>query len=322
MPSLTIRILCVPNVFDSALHLVHDTLRVAADMSEAVKPPKVLWVTLDGKPVSSASGRQLEPHGLAGRGKSDVVIVPGFFAGDSVEEVVRQSENIAKAGSNRWLKSQYSGGAQIATACTGTWILARSGLLARKQATTTWYFAEVFAKHFPEVKLDTTRMMTSDSGLHCAGAAFAHMDLALGLVTLLFGAEVSRRTASLLLLDERTSQAPYMVPAFLSEEHQELRRLDSWVREHLAEAFSVGDLAKANAMSKRTLARRIAGATGETPVQFVRRLRIDQAVHLLRTTSQTVAEIATSVGYQDAATLRRLVRRTLGQNPRQLRPRH
>ncbi len=318
---LPVRVLCLPNVFDVTLHIVLDTLRVASDLAGDRVKASVELVTLDGQAVRSAGGHQLRPTSGPTAKRSHIVVVPGFYARHDPESVIHHVDECVAGGSSKWLRAQYRSGAHIATACTGTWVVAESGLLDGRQATTTWYFAESFAARYPAVKLDARRMITVDQRMHCAGAAFAHTDLAMALVTLVYGVELCREVAALLLLDARPSQSQYMIPGYLSEPHEDFRELDAWVREHLAAGFSVDEMARAKGLSKRTLARRLATATGETPVEFVRRIRVEHASHLLRTTTEPLLEIALRVGYRDTSTLRRLIRDKVGLNPNQMRPR-
>ena len=320
LPRPPVRVLCLPDVFDVTLHIILDTLRVAADLAGHGETSPFELVTLDGKPVRSSGGQRLRPAGACSRKRSSVVVVPGFYACNDVTRVVAQVERCDAAGSSAWLRAQHRAGAHVATACTGTWVVAESGLLDGRAATTTWYFAEPFAARYPEVKLDAKRMVTVDDRIHCAGAAFAHTDLAMSLVTQLYGVEVCREVAALLLLDVRPSQSQYMIPGYFSEPHEDFRELDTWVREHLSEGFSVEEMARAHGLSKRTLARRLDAATGETPVAFVRRIRVEHASHLLRTTTLPLLDIAQQVGYRDTATLRRLIRAKVGLNPNQMRP--
>lgn len=320
MPRPTIRVLCVPNVFDVTLHIILDTLRVAGTLVSKSEEARVDLVTLDGKVVRSAGGQRLRPTVKPTIRRSTVVVVPGFYTSHDVDSVTRHVDACVRRGSSRWLQAQYRAGAHIATACTATWVVAEAGLLDGKLATTTWYFAESFAARYPEVKLDARRMLTVDQRLHCAGAAFAHTDLAMALVTLVYGVDICRRVAAMLLLDARPSQAQYMIPGYFSEPNEHSRKLDDWVRDHLAEGFSIEEMARANGLSKRTLARRLAAATGETPIGFVRRIRVEQASHLLRTTTEPLLHIAHEVGYRDTATLRRLIRQQVGLNPNQMRP--
>lgn len=318
MATTRIQILALPKVFDSAFFVVRDTLQAAVAIA-GESACAIDVVTIDGRPVRSAGGQVIRPARAAERTRPDIVIVPGFFVGDRESEVVRYVESAAAKRVVRWLRSQSRRGATLATGCTGTWLLAESGALTNREATTTWYLAEAFRRRYPEVRLAESKMLTRDGSVRCAGAAMAHMDLALSIVVSAFGAETSRRVAAMLLLDERPSQSHFMITDFMTERSSDLRRADEWIREHLEHGVRVADVAKAVHMSARTFARRVKEASGLSPVQYVQRVRAEQAVRLLKTTDLSVAAVARRVGYGDTATLRRLMKRVLGAVPSELR---
>ena len=139
------------------------------------------------------------------------------------------------------------------------------------------------------------------------------MDLALFLVGVAFDAETSRKVAATLLLDSRASQAQFMITDFLSDRSDDARRADEWIRQDLDSRIRIEDIASAIQVSVRTLTRRMKTATGMSPMQFVQRVRTEEALHLLRTTSLSVAAIAQRLSFADTVTLRRLMKRQLNQ---------
>src|SRR5690606_7832406 len=132
-------------------------------------------------------------------------------------------------------------------------------------------------------------------------------DLALYLVSRFGGPALARETARVLLLDRHTSQARYMAKHHLRTSDAIVRRAESWARTHLAESFDIATLARHAHTTPRTLARRLDAALGTSPIAFVQQLRVEHAITLLETSSLSMAEIATRVGYEDANTLRRLI---------------
>jgi transcriptional regulator GlxA family with amidase domain len=125
--------------------------------------------------------------------------------------------------------------------------------------------------------------------------------------------------ARYLVLEPRPSQAPFIVPGHVQHNDPLIARFERWARRHLAESFSLHDAARAIGTSERSLERRFRQTLGKTPVSFVQDLRVELAVHLLRTTDQSVDEIAALVGYRDGVTLRTLLRKKLGKGIRELR---
>ena len=196
----------------------------------------------------------------------------------------------------------------VAAACTGVFTLAESGLLDRRRATTSWWLGAAFRSRYPSVLLDLGSMVVADAGVMTAGAAFAHIDLALALVRRVSPC-LAEYVARLLVIDERASQSAYIVVDHLNHNDPLVRAFEQQARACLGEALDVRKLAAAIGTSPRTLERRTQTALGMSPLALVQRLRAERAVHLLRTTPQSVDQIAPQVGYANASTLRSLLRR-------------
>ena len=121
------------------------------------------------------------------------------------------------------------------------------------------------------------------------------------------------------MLDERTSQAPYVIPDHLAHADPMVQRFEAWARQRLGESFSLDQAAQALATSKRTLQRRIEAVLGKTPLSYFQDLRVERAVHLLKTSPHNLDRIAAQVGYADGITLGSLLRKKLGRGVRELR---
>ena len=161
-------------------------------------------------------------------------------------------------------------------------------------------------------------MLVTERDVVTAGAALAHLDLALAIVR-----ERSPSLASVvarhLLVDDRPSQATYAAPEHIAHDDDLVKRFEVWIRGHLAQPFELARVARQIGSSERTLQRRIRAVLGKPPVAFVQDLRLEHAVHLLRVTQGSVDEIAGAVGYGDGSTLRTLLRRRLHTGVRELR---
>jgi transcriptional regulator GlxA family with amidase domain len=163
-------------------------------------------------------------------------------------------------------------------------------------------------------------MLVYSGSFVTAGAAMAHLDLALWLIRRRSPA-LATLTARYLVVDPRPSQAAYMIPDHLAHEDPLVEKFERWARRQLAEGFSLRHAAQAVATSERTLARRLQAVLGKSPLAYFQDLRVEHAVHLLRTTTTNVDEIAEAVGYADGVTLRALIRRKIGRGVRELRAR-
>jgi transcriptional regulator GlxA family with amidase domain len=209
-------------------------------------------------------------------------------------------------------------GALTATACIGTFVLAEAALLDGEDATTTWWLAPLFRRRYPRVRLDESRIIVQSNAVVTAGAALSHLDLALALIRRA-SPELANLTARYLVVDVRTSQSIYSIPDHLAKADPLIEQFERWARGRLAEGFSLDEAVKALATSKRTLARRMQGALGKSPLAFFQDLRIERAVHLLRTGHASVDQIAAEVGYTEGVTLRALLRQKLGRGVREIR---
>lgn len=255
----------------------------------------------------------------AGRGKAEIVIVPGLAWTD--EARLRHGLKQADAETARArLRRAFASGAEIAASCSAVFLVASAGLLDERRATTTWWLAPLFREIFPAVRLETETMVVSDGRLTTAGAAMAQLDLMLSIVARHGDPDLADRCARFLLLDQRRSQARYMALSYLAQADDKVSRAERWARARLGTSLSVPDLAQAAGLGVRTFARRCERATGLSPVRLLQRLRVEKALELLETTRLTFDQIAERVGYAEPSTLRRLLHRETGASARGLRP--
>lgn len=278
-------------------------------------------VSEDGEPVRTASGRTLAVDGaLPKRGArpGEMLILPGLSAATEPElaallrrgDVTRTAEILARSRAN---------GALVAASCSATFVLAASGVLDAQEATTSWFLAPSFARRFPAVKLRADLMVVEATCAWTAGAALAHADLMLALVARMGGPSLAHLIAKYLVLDERPSQARYLVTQHLRSADPLIRKLEAWITQNLDRRLTACEMAHAVATSPRTLARKVESALGITPHKFAQRLRIARATHLLESTDRSIDDIAAAVGYADPAAFRRVFRRETGDTPKMRR---
>jgi transcriptional regulator GlxA family with amidase domain len=206
----------------------------------------------------------------------------------------------------------------MTAACVGTFVMAESGLLDDHHATTTWWLSPLFRKRYPRVLLDESNMIVKSGRVVTAGAALSHMDLALWLVRST-SPKLAALTAKYLIVDSRPSQSAYALTDHLVHSDPMVQRFESWARARLKHGFSLDEAADAVGASKRTLARRMQEVLGKSPLSYFQSLRVERAVHLLKTSSASVDQIAERVGYTDGSILRVLLRRHLGLGIKEIR---
>ncbi|MCW5802849.1 MAG: helix-turn-helix domain-containing protein [Deltaproteobacteria bacterium] len=308
------------DVVGSASRLVDGGLVSTPKRSSALRQRVV---SVDGRPVRSGAGRQIAVDGalsLRALGPADVVVVPGIFAATerSIARALARAD-VARCG--EILARGAARGALVAASCSATFVLAAAGLLDGQPATTTWWLAPEFARRFPSVVLESDRMVVEADHVLTAGSAFAHADLMLAVVARIASSSLAQLVARYLVIDDRPSQSRYMVLEHLRVRDPAVQAVEKFASDHVDRQISVEELARAVAVSPRTLARRIHATLGMTPHELVQRVRVRHAANLLETTHASVEEVAARVGYADAAAFRRVFRRYAGESPRGRRAR-
>jgi transcriptional regulator GlxA family with amidase domain len=281
----------------------------------AIEPFDVKTVAVRRR-VKTSHGLPVPVHPLDRR-TPDCVVVPaiGYKMPAPLEQALSRPDVQDAA---HLLRDYARRGTTMAAACVGTFVMAESGLLSGHTATTTWWLAPLFRRRYPDVALEDSSMIVNSGPFVTAGAALGHMDLALWLVRRV-SPQLASLTAQYLIVDSRPSQSAYALTDHLVHADPLVRRFESWSRANLARGFSLNDAAKAVGSSKRTLARRLHAVLGKSPLEYFQSVRVERAVHLLKTTPASVDEFAERVGYADGVTLRTLLRRHLHAGVKEIR---
>ena len=314
---MNVAVLVLDGVFDTGLSIVLDTLATANQLAQAAGKARLYDVHVRSlrRHVTTQQGFRV-PSERVDEQRPDLVIAPalGPKTPDTLEAALSRGD-VREASDV--LRSWHRAGARITGACTATFVLAQAGILDGGEATTTWWLSPLFRARFPAVTLDDSRMIVESRRVVTAGAAMAHMDLALWLVRQK-SPQVAHATARHLVFDARPSQAPFVMPDHLAHADPMVERFEQWVRKHVAD-FSLHAAARHVGVSERTLERRIRSVLGRTPVAYVQDVRVEMAVHRLRTSKDSIEQIAQHVGYRDGVTLRTLLRKKTGRGLRELR---
>lgn len=294
----------------SSAAITHDVLATANQVSVGRGRAALFEVETVRCGARRSSGRM---------GGMDLIIVPGLGTA-TVERLEEMLSGPACRRAANMLVDAFAARATLAASCASSFLLAETGLLDGRRATTTWWLAPEFRRRYPKVDLTAEQMVVADWPIATGGAAMAQMDLMLAVVGRFASPRLAQACASYLLLDERRSQVPFMAITYLAGQEPKVAKAESWVRKNIARDFTIEELADAVALTPRTFARRIADTCGISPIQFVQRIKIERACHLLETTRLSVDEIARQVGYSEPSTLRRLIRRDTKQTPGHFRP--
>ena len=317
--AMRVSVLALDGVFDLGLSAILDVFQTANELIAlgGIGVPRFEMRTVGvRKHVTTSHGLSV-PVQSPGSRAPDCVVVPaiGFKMPEPLGAALDRPD-IADATSllERWANR----GTLTTAACVGTFVLAESGLLDGHHATTTWWLAPMFRQRYPDVVLDESNMIVKSGRFVTAGAALGHVDLALWLVRSV-SPELAALAAKYLIVDSRPSQSAYALTDHLVHDDPLVQRFERWARSRLTRGFSLDDAARATGASKRTLARHLQRVLGKSPLAYFQTLRIERAVHLLKTGDASVDEIASRVGYADGTTLRTLLRRRLNLGIKEIR---
>lgn len=317
---MRIHVLALNGVFDTGLATVLDAFGTANELAQMTGITSLRFkVEIVGARanVRTSQGLRVPIASPPGSRSPDLVVVPaiGHKMPDPLQRALATAE---VTDSGALLRAWAKRGAVIAAACIGTFVLAESGLLDGEESTTTWWLAPLFRQRYPKVRLDESRIIVHSNSIVTAGAALSHLDLALALIRKA-SPDLAGLTAKYLVVDSRSSQAIYSIPDHLAHADPLIECFERWARERLADGFSLDEAAAALATSKRTLARRMNNVLGKSPLAYFQDLRVERAVHLLKTSNASVDQIASKVGYAEGVTLRALLRRRLGRGVKEIR---
>ncbi|MET0220655.1 MAG: helix-turn-helix domain-containing protein [Tardiphaga sp.] len=244
-----------------------------------------------------------------------VVIVPNNHRG--ITEPERESPFVD------WLRLKHAGGAVLAAVCGGVFILAKTGLLSGRQATTHWAFSDQFSAQFPDVLMESDQMVIDYGDVLTAGGALAWADLGLCLTERFLGPAVMLDTARYMNVDPPGREQRFYSGFEPRMKHGDaaILKAQQWLAAQRARAVTVTGIAAQAGLEPRTFLRRFVQATGMKPSEYQQRLRMTRARELLEFSRSTVDEVASSVGYDDARGFRRVFRNIIGLTPSDYRRR-
>lgn len=315
---MNVSVLVLEGVFDLGLSAILDTFTLANGLSAGsgtIGPQFELEMFGFREAVRTQHGL-LVPVGPPPSARPDLVLVPasGCTQPHTLGEMLARDDTREASGR---VHDWHDAGVEVAAACTGTYVLANAGVLDGAPATTSWWLCADFRDRFPEVALEESNMIVAGPGVVTAGAALAHVDLALWIIRRV-SPDLASTTARYLLSDRRPSQAAYAIVDQIAHNDPAVRRFERWSRANLA-TFKMSDAARATGMSERTLQRHVRRVLGRSPIAYVQDLRISKAIHRLQTSDATIDQIAEEVGYRDGGTLATLLRRKTGLGLKSLR---
>lgn len=318
---LHVSLVAIPDAVVSTLTGIFDVLgafRMLAgvDLSIPAMPPFVVDIVATQRgSLQLASGVPIiAQRAVAEVKQTDIVIVPSVLLAPEGWTTGRYPELV------EWIKRMHGGGAQLCSACSGVFLLAETGLFDGHLTTAHWGYAEAFAKVYPQVPLAPERVLIVSGAreeLITSGASMTWHDLVLYLIAIHVGATAAQTVARHFALQwHHDGLAPYMVFHGRTD-HGDAMVSDAqnWLAKHYGVASPVEELVRRSGKAERTFKRRFTQATGFPPIDYVQRLRVEEAKRRLERTEVPVDEVSWNVGYEDPAFFRRLFKRVTGLTP-------
>jgi len=323
--TLRVGILALEDTMLAGMATVCDSLRVAGKLAEIRDPlhaPRFETQVLNARgatKVRTANG--LELGGLATvPDQLDLILVPGILH-DSPQDLLRR---IAGSGPEiELLRALHLRGVRLAASCSGTLLLAATGLLNGRRATTSWWLAAAFRHAYPHVRLEADEMLVEDGEFFTTGAASSIQSLVLRLVGEVGGPALAQQTARLLLIDpERQSQAPYVSAALMERPRNSMsEKAEQFLQKELHHELTVTRLAEHCGTSERSLLRHFQQHYGQSPLAHIQHMRVERAKAMLETTHLSLDEIVERCGYSDVSSFRKLFKRATTITPADYRER-
>jgi len=242
--------------------------------------------------------------------KADLLIIPSVS--HEYDRVLKENAALV-----RWIGEQYQLGAEIASICTGAFLLAATGLLDGKTCSTHWNAATAFKRLFPNIELHTDKLLTVEQGIYTNGGAYSFLNLVLFLVEKYFDRQTAIYCSKVFQIDmDRTSQSPFSIFQAQKNHGDELiGKAQSFIEENLREKISFEGLAANLAISRRNFDRRFIKATGNTPVEYLQRVKVEVAKSTLEKGRKSIFEVMDQVGYADDKAFREVFKKITGLSP-------
>ncbi len=332
---MRVHLIALPEASASVLYGLHEVLGTAgrssalfATSSDATLAPPTDPPACEARVVAHSRGAfrttlgvPIEPDAaFTDAPTADVVIVPDIDLADGIPDHSEWREACD------WLRRQHDAGAVICSVCTGALLLADSGLLNGRDATTHWSAARLLGERHPDIHVCVERVIVPAGSAHqvvTSGGSASWSDLALYLIARFFGQEEARRIAKIFLFGDRSDGQLPFAALVRPKQHEDaiIQKVQVWIAGHYAVAHPVWEMTRRSGLSERTFKRRFRRSTGYAPLDYVQTLRVEEAKQMLETTATRIDGIAREVGYEDANAFRRLFKRLVGISPRVYRQR-
>ena len=246
--------------------------------------------------------------------KTDLIIIPSL--NHNYQKTVKANGPVID-----WIEKQYKHGAEIASICTGAFLLASSGLLNGKTCSTHWSAANNFRTMFPEINVQTDKLITDENGIYTNGGAYSFLNLIIYLIEKYYDRQTAIFCSKVfqIEMDRQTQSAFIIFKGQKSHEDEEIKKAQAYIEDHIDEKISIEQLSSKFAIGRRNFDRRFIKATGNTPIEYSQRVKIESAKKAFETSRKTINEVMYDVGYSDVKAFREVFRKITGMSPLEYR---
>lgn len=240
--------------------------------------------------------------------KTDLVIIPSAMPGENTTNRQVMFD---------WINRQYKAGAEIASMCSGAFILAATGIMDGRSCSTHWSFADRFKEMYPKVNLHSDKLITDEKGIYTNGGAYSFLNLVIYLVEKYYDRQTAIFCSKVFQIElERNSQSAFAIFTGQKQHGDTMvQQAQAYIENSIDEKISVEDLCSKFAVGRRNFDRRFIKATGNTPVEYAQRVKMESAKKTLESTRKTINEIMYEVGYSDVKAFREVFRKITGLSP-------
>lgn len=312
MKQIQVAIIDYPDAMQSAVQGFNELLTLANMITDEHQLETCFSIqTLQSSVLQQLSEQALTRHSQT----YDILIIPPSLNG---EYYLAPNQQLIEL-----ILQAHKSGAVICSACAGTFILARTGLLNQRPATTHWKLAETFQEQFPQVNMEIERLLINDGELITAGGLMSWTDLGLELVAQFTKPHIMRTLGKYLIVDTGKREQRYYGSFNPKYNHGNsvISAVQHFIQGHYGTPLNIAKLAEIACMSERTFLRQFSASTGFKPNQYIQRLRVQKACDLLEASSQSFEQIAAQVGYEDVNSLRKVFTKTIGLTPSEFKVR-
>ena len=283
-------------------------------LAQEVKPRfKVQIASLGGQDIRCSNRLSVQAHcDINDVKKCDLLLIPTI--GDSIDKVLLQNAALLPH-----LQRLANTKADIASNCSGAFLLAQAGLLDGRIATTHWGYADKFKQDYPQVDLQENQFVTQSESIFCAAGGSAFYDLALLLIERYCGREMSTQVAKTQIIDSRRGSQTSYTNVTLYKPHGDplIKKLQDYIENNFYQTLPISELATLVNITPRTLNRRFQAALNLRPIEYIQAVRIEQAKRLLESRDVSIKSLADQVGYSDISSFTRLFKRATELTPKE-----